>query len=391
MRTFVFFVFIISFFTNLGAFSATTPDLKSPYAILMDFDSGKILYEKKADIAVPPSSMSKLMTIYRVFEKLKDGTYTLDSEFIVGPEAWKKAKAMNANSGSTMFLEYGEKVRLEDLIRGVIVNSGNDATIVIAENISGSEDRFVEELNDLASRLGLKQTTIQNASGWYDRNHLMSLEDLATLTRHIIKDFPEYYHYFGEKEFLYKKDLTGNKDNRNKLLWIMPSADGLKTGHTTKGGYGLASSAKKNGRRLIAVINGLKGNNASYTRFTDSKYLLEWGFREFSNLIYYKPGDKVLDIPVWFGKESKVSVGISETILVTNKNGQTPNVELRATYNSPIPAPVSKGTEVGTLTLYVDGNKEKDFKLITLEDVKSSNFIGRIFKNIQQIILNIVS
>ena len=382
---------IFSFFINVSVNSAVGPDIKAPYAILMDFDSGKVLYEKNSNIPVPPSSMSKLMTIYYVFDKLKKGVYTLDTEFVVGPEAWKKAKAMNANSGSTMFLEYGEHVRIEDLIRGVIVNSGNDATIVLAENISGSEAKFVDELNELAYNLGLKKTTLVNASGWYDKNHLMSVEDLAILSRRIIQDFPEYYHYFSEKEFLYKEKLTGNKDNRNKLLWIMPSSDGLKTGHTTKGGYGLSSSAKKNDRRLISVVNGIKGGNPSYLRFTDSKSLLEWGFREFSNLIYFKPGDKVLEIPVWFGNKSKVSVGVLDKVLVTNKIGEEPNVELRATYKSPISAPVKKGEEVGTLTLYIDGHKTQDLKLVVLEDVEKTGFVYRIFKNIKQIILNMVS
>lgn len=390
MRKILIPAVILSFFANKSAYSAPTPELKAPYAILLDADSGKVLYEKNSMVMVPPSSMSKLMTVYRVFEKIKDGTYSFDTEFVVGPEAWKKAKAMNANSGSTMFLEQGEKVRIEDLIRGIIVNSGNDATIVLAENISGSEENFVRELNDLASRLGLKRTHLVNASGWYDKNHLMSAEDLGILTRHIIKDFPDYYHYFSEKEFLYKKDLTGNKDNRNKLLWIMPNSDGLKTGHTKQGGYGLASSATKNNRRLISVVNGIKGTNGSYARFTDSKSLLEWGFREFSNLVYYNEGDKVFEIPVWFGKKDTVPVGISDRVLITSKNGETPNIELRATYKEPIPAPVKKGEEVGTLTLYVDGTKIRDYKLITLEDVKKTGFIGRIFKNIQQIILHIV-
>ena len=382
---------LLSFFVNVSVNSAVGPDIKAPYAILMDFDSGKVLFERNSGVAVPPSSMSKLMTIYYVFEKLKEGKYSLDTEFVVGPEAWKKAKSMNANSGSTMFLEYGEHVRIEDLIRGIIVNSGNDATIVLAENISGSEAKFVDELNELAYRLGLKKTTLINASGWYDKNHLMSVEDLAILSRRIIQDFPEYYHYFGEKEFLYKEKLTGNKDNRNKLLWIMPSSDGLKTGHTTKGGYGLSSSAKKNDRRLISVVNGIKGGNPSYIRFTDSKSLLEWGFREFSNLVYFKEGNKVLEIPVWFGNKAKVNVGVDGKVLVTNKNGEEPNVELHATYRSPLPAPILKGTEVGTLTLYVDGHKMSDFKLVTLEDVQTTGFVSRIFKNIKQIILSIIN
>lgn len=384
---------LVVFVSGIDANSApisSEPDSKAPYSILIDFDSGKTLYEKNADVAIPPSSMSKLMTVYYTFEKIKEGKYTLDTEFTVGPEAWKKAKAMNANSGSTMFLEPNEKVRLEDLIRGIIVNSGNDATIVIAENMSGSEDNFVRELNLLATRLGLKNTTLLNASGWYVPNHLMSMRDLSILARRIIKDFPEYYHYFGQKEFLYKQDLTGNKDNRNKLLWIMPDSDGLKTGHTKQGGYALASSAKRGERRLIAVVNGIKGNNASFARFSDSKALLEWGFREFNNLIYYKPYDKILDIPVWFGKYETVPAGTTEKILITSHRGETPNVEIRATYNSPIPAPIKMGDVIGKITLYEDGTKIRDYDLIALKDMRKISFIGRIFRNIQQIILNTV-
>ena len=386
----VLFASSISNTNTLFAAPSLEPDSKAPYSILIDFDSGKTLYEKNADIAIPPSSMSKLMTVYYTFEKLKEGKYTLDTEFTVGPEAWKKAKEMNANSGSTMFLEQNEKVRLEDLIRGIIVNSGNDATIVIAENMSGSEDNFVIELNKLASRLGLKNTTLVNASGWYVPNHLMSVRDLSLLARRIIQDFPEYYHYFGQKEFLYKQDLTGNKDNRNKLLWIMPDSDGLKTGHTKQGGYALASSAKRGDRRLIAVVNGIKGNNASYARFSDSKALLEWGFREFSNLVYYKPNEKIIDVPVWFGKYDTVPSGTSEQIQITARRSETPNVEFRATYDSPIPAPVKAGEVIGTLSLYEDGTKVRDYELIALQDVRKISFIGRIFRNIQQIILYIV-
>lgn len=389
MKKFTLLLLILSFAINTNVKSAK-PDLRAPYAILMDYDSGQVLYEKNADISVPPSSMSKLLTIYKIFSLIKNNKYSLDSEFKVGEEAWKKAKAMNANSGSTMFLEYGETVKLEDLIRGIIVNSGNDATIVVAENISGSEDDFVKELNALSKELGLTNTHLENASGWYDKKHLMSTRDLAILSRRIIKDFPEFYHYFGEKEFLYKKDLTGNKDNRNKLLWIMPSADGLKTGHTTKGGYGLSSSAKRGERRLISIVNGIKGANPSYARFTDSKALLEWGFKEFSNFMYYNKGDKVLDVPVWFGAKNTVAVGVNEKILITSRNKNNMDIEFRATFETPIPAPIETGAKVGTLTLYIDGAKFNSYDLVTLEDVKKCNFVIRIFKNLKQILLKIV-
>ncbi|MDR2098868.1 MAG: D-alanyl-D-alanine carboxypeptidase [Rickettsiales bacterium] len=387
-----FSAFLTAIFMLFGTgISAAMPEIKSPYAILVDYDSGKVLFERGSNVPASPSSMSKILTIYRVFELVKDGTYDMDDEFTVGEEAWRKARMMNANSGSTMFLELHEKVRLEDLIRGVIVNSGNDAAVVLAENISGSEDAFAVELNRLAARLGLKDTHVVNASGWYDKDHLMSAADLAFLTRRLIADFPEYYPYFSEKEFLYKKDLTGNKDNRNKLLWIMPSADGLKTGHTTKGGYGLAASAKKGGRRLISVVNGLKGANPNFARFVESKSLLEWGFREWTNLVYFDVGARVVGIPVWFGSAAEVPAGVDRKVLVTGKSGEAPAVELRATYMSPVPAPVAKGDRLGVLALYIGGNKETEYDLVALEDVRRSNFVLRIFQNIKQIILRIVS
>ncbi|MDR1009286.1 MAG: D-alanyl-D-alanine carboxypeptidase [Rickettsiales bacterium] len=368
-------------------FAAPPPDLKSPYAILMDYDSGRVLYEKNSAVPASPSSMSKMLSAYRVFELLRAGKFTLDTQFVVGAEAWKKAKEMNANSGSTMFLEYGEKVRVEDLIRGLIVNSGNDAAVVLAENISGSEANFVVELNQLAARLGLVGTTILNSSGWYEKDHLMSAADLAVLSRRLIWDFPEYYHYFGEKEFLYRRDLTGNKDNRNKLLWIMPSADGLKTGHTSKGGYGLAASAKKGERRLISVINGLKGVNPSYNRFAESKALLDWGFKEFSNYVYFTAESPVVNVPVWFGAEPAVATGAMRDVLVTNHAGAEPAVEMYATFDTPVQAPVKKGQKLGVLTLYSDGAKADEYELVALDDVSRSNFVVRIFQNLKQLLV----
>jgi D-alanyl-D-alanine carboxypeptidase (penicillin-binding protein 5/6) len=326
--------------------------------------------------------MSKILSAYRVFELLREGRITLDDQFTVGQEAWKKAKAMNANSGSTMFLELGEKVRVEDLLRGLIVNSGNDAAVVLAENISGSEANFVAELNQLAARLGMTGTTILNASGWYEKEHLMPARDIALLSRRLISDFPEYYHYFGEKEFLYRRDLTGNKDNRNKLLWIMPSSDGIKTGHTSKGGYGLAASAVKGGRRLVSVINGLKGPNPSYNRFSESKALLEWGFKEFSNFVYFEKGAEVLRVPVWFGRQGSVGAAPDRDVLVSARAGSAPAADLYATYDTPAAAPVAKGQKLGTLTLYADGAKAGEYDLVATDGVERSNFASRIFQNI---------
>ena len=389
-------VFLSCFFSFLflivtSVFSYINFDVMSPYAVLIDYDSGKILYEKQADVPVPPSSMSKLLTLYMLFEKLQSSKYDLNTEFVVGKEAWRKAKSMNANSGSTMFLEYGEKVKVEDLVRGIIVNSGNDATVVVAENISGSEDKFAGELNNLAKRLGLNNTNITNASGWYSKLHLMSVSDIAKLSRKLIQDFPEYYHYFKEKEFLYKPHLTGNKDNRNKLLWIMPSSDGLKTGHTTQGGYGLAASAVSGKRRMIAVVNGIKGGyNPSYARFVDVKKMMEWGFKEFKNLVYFNAFDKIAEVPVWFGDKNIVNVGSKLPVLLTVKSNENPNIEMLISYKSPVLVPIKKGDVLGKLTFYENGIKISEYDLVSLDEVKKASIFGKIFKNIRQLFLDLI-
>ena len=184
--------------------------------------------------------------------------------------------------------------------------------------------------------------------------------------------------------------MTGNKDNRNKLLWIMPESDGLKTGHTAQFGYGLAASAKRGDRRLVSIVNGLKDPNGNFGRFSESKLLLEWGFREFSNLVYFDEGGKVIDVPVWFGALSSVPAGADRKVVITNRRGAAADVELRATYDSPVPAPVSKGDSLGRLELYIDGARAAEYDLVALEDVRSSNFFVRIFQNLKQIILRMV-
>lgn len=388
---FIRFILFFSIFLGLN-YSAYSVETKAPYAILLSYDSGKVLYEKSADVQIPPSSMSKLLTLYMLFESLQSTKYSLNTEFTVGDEAWKKARYMNSLSGSTMFLEHGEKIKIEDLIKGIIVNSANDACVVVAENISGSEEKFVKELNQLATRLGLTNTNIVNSSGWYDKDHYMSTRDVAILAKKLIDDFPEYYHYFALKEFLYKPKLTGNKDNRNKLLWIMPISDGLKTGHTNQGGYALVSSAKKNNRRMIAVVNGIKGgDNPHYTRFVETKKLLEYGFREFKDLLYFEKNKEILKIPVWYGSKSELSVGVEQDVIMSVKKNYTPNIDMVVSYKGPIAAPVQKGDIVGELTIYDDKEKVRTYNLISLEYVKKTGVFGRVFKNIKYLILKLVS
>ncbi|MCL2439356.1 MAG: D-alanyl-D-alanine carboxypeptidase [Alphaproteobacteria bacterium] len=372
----------LTVFLPFAAVAQTPPNINAPQAILIDFDSGRVLFERNSLVPAAPSSMSKILTAYLVFEKLREGKITLDQEFVVGPEAWRSARRMNANRGSTMFLEYGERVSVEDLLRGLIINSGNDAAVVLAENISGSEANFVALMNRLAQRLGLEGTTIMNTTGWYEKDHLMSPKDLAILSRALIMNFPEFYTIYSEREFLYKPHITGNKDNRNKLLWIMPGADGIKTGHTTKGGYALASSIKRGDRRLIAIINGLRGNNPSLARFEESRLLLNWGFREFANYVYFEAGAEIIRIPVRFGRESSVAATVNSDVLTTARANAAPSVEINVGYKTPVVAPITTGQKLGVLTLIADGEKVGDWDLIAAKSVERAGFFRRIFQNI---------
>ena len=277
-----------------GIGSAAAIETQARNAILMDYDTGQYLYVKDHEKMVPPASMSKLMTVNMIFEKLKDGSLSLDDTFTVSERAWKLGGA--ASGGSTMFLKIGEKVRVEDILKGILIQSGNDACIVAAENLAGSEDDFAEMMNKRARELGLNNSSFANSTGLPHPDQKMSVEDLAKLARHIIKEFPEFYHIFSEKYYTHNNITQGN---RNPLLYSMPNADGLKTGHTEEAGFCLTASAKKGERRLIEVMTGMNSNKE---RSEEAERLMEWGFREFNNYNLLNKGQEIADIPVVLGK-----------------------------------------------------------------------------------------
>lgn len=289
-----------------GIGSAGAIETQARNAILMDYDTGQYLYVKDHEKMVPPASMSKLMTVNMIFEKLKDGSLSLDDTFTVSERAWKLGGA--ASGGSTMFLKIGEKVRVEDILKGILIQSGNDACIVAAENLAGSEDDFAEMMNKRARELGLNNSSFANSTGLPHPDQKMSVEDLAKLARHIIKEFPEFYHIFSEKYYTHNNITQGN---RNPLLYSMPNADGLKTGHTEEAGFCLTASAKKGERRLIEVMTGMNSNKE---RSEEAERLMEWGFREFNNYNLLNKGQTIAEIPVvsvaksksgwWFRKRS---------------------------------------------------------------------------------------
>ncbi len=362
----------------LASFQAGAIETKARNMILMDYDTGQYLYAKDADKKIPPASMSKLMTIYILFSKLKDGRLSLDDTFTVSENAWRKGGA--ASGGSTMFLAINDKVRVEDLLKGIIIQSGNDACIVAAENIAGSEEDFADLMNEKAKKIGLKNSHFVNSTGLPHPDHRMSAEDLAHLARLLIAEFPEYYHLFSQKEFVYHNIRQGN---RNPLLYSMPSADGLKTGHTEEAGFCLTASAKKGNRRLIGVFSGLNSNKE---RSEETERLMSWGFREFDNYTIVKKGAKIASMPVWFGQEETVDMLVENDVVRTMKKNKSDKVELTAVYDKPVKAPVKKGQKLGYIRAEVPGSGTVEIPLVAAKDVEKVGLWGRISKNFKYLL-----
>lgn len=379
MKNYKSLLLLTAFTCSLFSSVAQAIETKAKNAVLMDFETGTFFFQKNADEKMPPASMSKLMTAYMIFERLKNGSLAMDDEFVVSENAWRKGGAKTGSS--TMFLKIGDKVKLRDLLRGIIVQSGNDACITAAENIAGSEKEFVEQANRKAVELGLNNTHLANATGWPHADHYMSPKDLAVLSRHIIQDFPEYYNIYSEKEFTY----NGIKqENRNPLLFLMPGvADGIKTGHTTVSGYGLVGSAKKNNRRIIMVINGLK---TMKERSEEAQRLISWGFRSFDNYKVLKKDVRVVNVPVWLGKMHSVAAVPHEDVVVTIAKGKQKEITAKVTYEKPLSAPVKKGQKVGSLVLRIPDQEDRSVDLFAANDIKRQGYFGRLKELIKYVL-----
>lgn len=330
---------------------------KADEAILMDARTGRVLFEKNADQPVPPASMSKLMTMIMVFEALRSGKLTLDQKFKVSQDAWKRGGA--PSGGSTMYAELNSEIALEDLIKGVVVHSANDACIVIAENMAGSEPAFAEQMTTRARELGATNATFKNATGLPDPGHQMSVRDLAILARYIINTFPEYYKYYSIPEFTWN-NIT--QKNRNPLLKDYPGADGMKTGYTKEAGYGLIGSAQRDGRRLIMVIAGLKTINE---RRQEAQGLLDWGFKQFRTVDVYAKGDRVGQARVWGGTERHVALLAAGDVRVALTPQEKEMAEVKLAYTGPLIAPVEAGQQVGSVRFIVDGVTVADVPVVT--------------------------
>ncbi len=344
---------------------AASLDTIAREAILLDADTGTVLFEKNADEQMPTSSMSKVATAYMVFERLKEGRLKLDDTLPVSERAWKV-------QGSKMFVELGNSIKVEDLIRGMIIQSGNDACVVLAEGLSGTEQAFATAMNKRMKELGMSNTNLMNASGWPDPDHHSTARDLSTLAVRLIRDFPEYFHYYSEQEFTYHNIKQGN---RNPLLYRNMGVDGMKTGHTDIAGYGLIATGKRNERRLVLVVNGLPNMQA---RADESARLLEWGWREFDNYTLFKAGEVVDNLPVWLGQAETVPLTVQNQMKITLTHEQRRLMKVTLMADAPVAAPVAKGTKLATLKVTAPDFPTLEVPLVAAADVERLGLFGRV-------------
>mgnify|MGYP003116204526 CR=1 FL=1 len=356
-----------------GTATADPIETAAREAFIFDMNTGAVLLEKNADQLMAPASMSKLMTITMVFERLKDGTLNLEDTLPVSEKAWKKG-------GSKMFVEVDSRVSIGDLLRGIIIQSGNDACIVVAEGLGGSEEGFAEAMTSRARELGLEKSTFMNATGWPDPDHKMTARELGILAKHLIQDFPEYYPIFNEKEFTFSEIKQGN---RNPLLYKDNGADGLKTGHTEESGYGLVGSAERDGRRIILVVNGLE--NAK-ERSRESERLMEWAFREFNNYALFKSGDVVDNARVWLGDKDVVPLTVESDLTVTLSRQARKSMTVKVVYNEPIPAPIIKGTPVAQLVVSGPEIETIAVPLVAMEDISRPGTFKRLTSAVEYLV-----
>jgi D-alanyl-D-alanine carboxypeptidase (penicillin-binding protein 5/6) len=344
--------------------------LKSPQAILMDADSGAILYQRNADELAPPASMSKLMVLIMLFMALRSGELKLDADFLMSEHAWRTGGAPSHTAA--MFVPVGKTAKVEELIKGIIVQSANDAAIAVAENMGGSEGLFAEAMTKEARRLGLTKSVFKNATGLYHPRHLMTVREIAMLARHIIREYPEYYPWFAQREFLYR---THKFYNRNPLLGQVPGVDGLKTGYIKEGGYGIVVSAKQDDRRLILAINGAE---TAEERKDDARRLLEWGFKSFSEARLFDAGEPVGYARIWGGERMYMPlIGGDGVSVVLPRFPANPKITARIVYKGPLKPPLKKGEQLAMLQVKTASDATSEVPLYAAQDVGKAGFVWR--------------
>ncbi|MGL1833503.1 D-alanyl-D-alanine carboxypeptidase family protein [Rhodocyclaceae bacterium SMB388] len=363
---FLITLLLVVFSLNASAQTPPAPSLAANAWLLLDHNTGQVLTAHNPDERIEPASLTKLMTAYVTFAALKAGTISLEREVPVSEKAWKMI-------GSRMFIEPRKAVTVEQLIRGMIIQSGNDACVALAELIAGSEEAFAHLMNREAERLGMRNTHFTNSSGLPDDRLYTTANDLALLASALIRDFPEFYTLYSEREYTYN-DIT--QPNRNRLLWLDPTVDGMKTGYTRAAGYCLVSSALRGPRRLISIV---LGSESETIRAQESLKLLNYGFQFFDTVRLYTAGQDLSQFRVWKGKVNEVSVGFTEDFVISLPKDQSQRVEAALTSNQPVMAPIQQGQPIGVLALSLDGRLLGEYPVVALADVEVAGFFGRLW------------
>jgi D-alanyl-D-alanine carboxypeptidase (penicillin-binding protein 5/6) len=362
---------IIIFF--LISFKIFAVDTTADQAIVIDFDTSEVLFEKNADQVVPPASMTKIMTTYAAFDRLKNTGLSINGLCKISPKAYKMG-------GSRTFLELDDSVSIEDLLKGIIIQSGNDASVALAECLAGTEEDFSRLMNSYASKLGMSKTNFINSSGWPAKDHYSTVRDIAILSNALIKNFPNFYEYFNLSEFSYN---SINQPNRNKLLSNVLGADGLKTGFTQKSGWGIAGSAIQNNRRITVVINGA---NSSRLRLNESSYLLNWAFTQTAKKRLLNKNQIVKNVDVWLGNKPTVNLIVGKNIDSILSFDQLQLIQSTISYEKPISPPIKKGDTLGLLEIKISGKKTLKIPLIAEKNVYKINPIFKVFAAIKYLI-----
>jgi D-alanyl-D-alanine carboxypeptidase (penicillin-binding protein 5/6) len=359
----------------LGPAAANAIETAAKQALIVDYETGSVLYDKNGDEPVHPASMTKLMTLYLLFDQLKQGKLKLDDTYPVNESAWARGE----NEESNMFLPLNVPARIEDLIRGIAIQSGNDACKVVAEGIAGSEADFAVLMNKKAQELGLAHSHFENSDGLEAPGHMMTARDILTLAERIYADFPEYYHYFGEKEFTYNNIKQGN---RNPLLYKDIGVDGLKTGHLTVSGFGLVASAKVGDRRIFMVIHGL---GSMQSRSDEATKLITWAFQSFQNVKLAKAGDQLEEAPVWYGDADAVPLTVAKDLVATLPKGSQEQITAKAVFQGPVQAPVAAGQQLGKLVV-TSSSGTTEVPLVAAVAVDRVGFFGHIFATLKYLV-----
>ena len=361
----------------LQSAGAAEIDSSAEFAYVTDFGSGKVLMEKNPDAPMKPASMAKIMTVYIAFQRIADGSLSLDDTFLISTKAWRKG-------GSKTFVEVGKQVSVRDLLYGIVVQSGNDAAIAVAEGISGTEDGFAEEMNYVARQLGMENTNFRNSTGWPDLDQFTTARDLNILATAMIRDFPldtypELYSMFAEKEFTYNGIKQGN---RNPLVYGTQGADGLKTGHTEESGYGLVGSAHRDGQRVVMVLNGLANMKQ---RSSESRRLMDLMFREFKLYRLFDEGEPVDQANVWLGKAPKVDLVLEEPLHLVLSRTDRRRMKMSLQWSDPVPAPIAAGQKVGTLVLELP-DETIEFPLTAASNIAELGMFDRVGEALKYLI-----